>query len=457
MTKFTVRAPHDQSVVGEVALDDEASIDRKVSAARAAMDDWAERSPMARADTLLKIAAAARDEFGRLSAALSLEQGKTVKEAFLELDRFTGPFVQYAGLATGVGGRRMALGGGVEGLVERGPVGVSVGVVPWNFPASLFGGKAAPALAAGCAFLIKPAESTSLITIALAKIAQPFLPAGLLDVVVGGPEIGRYLVTHPGVARVSFTGSTPVGKAIAADAGAALKRLSLELGGCDPFLVLEDADLTPAVRSLMGTRFYNAGQVCVAPKRLIVHDAVADDMIERLSERIARIVVGPGQQAGSTMGPLHTEAARTKLEGQVADAVDRGAKLFGGGRPSGPNTAAGWFLEPALLIDPPVDARVRTEETFGPVLTVVRVASDDEAVSVANETPYGLGASVWSADLSRARSVARRIPAGYTWLNALGRVYDELPFGGVLDSGFGREHGIEAYESYLEDHTYVIG
>ncbi|HZQ28210.1 MAG TPA: aldehyde dehydrogenase family protein [Acidimicrobiales bacterium] len=457
MTTFTVRAPHDQSVVGRVELDDERSVDRKVAAAQKAMADWSGRNAMERAEVLLRIASATRDDMSRLAHALSVEQGKTIKEAFLELDRYVGPFVQYAGLATSVGGRRVSLGGGVEGVVEREPVGVAVGVVPWNFPASLFASKAAAALAAGCGFLIKPAESTSIITIELAKLAQQFLPEGLVDVVVGGADVGRYLVTHPGVARVAFTGSTGVGKDIAAHAGAALKRLSLELGGCDPFVVLEDANLRSATRSLMGTRFYNAGQVCVAPKRLIVHRAVADEMIDAVSERMARIVVGPGRDQHSTMGPLHTESGRTNLEAQVADAVDKGAELVGGGRPDEPGTASGWFVNPALVIDPPAHARVRTEETFGPVLTVVRVDDDDEAVAVANETPFGLGASVWSADLGRARALARRIPAGYTWLNALGRVYDELPFGGVRDSGFGREHGVEALDSFLEDRTYVIG
>ncbi|WP_219413759.1 aldehyde dehydrogenase family protein [Pseudonocardia nigra] len=455
--RLPVTAPHDRSVIGEIEADDEAAIDAKVEAAAAAMTKWAATSPMARAETLLRIVEAMRPEVPRLAQALSLEQGKTMKEATLELERSIGPYVQYAGLAMNIGGRHVALGDGVEGVVEREPVGVVVGVVPWNFPVSLFVSKLAPALAAGCAFLIKPAETTSLITRELAAIAQRFLPPGLLDVVVGGPEVGSYLVSHPGIARVTFTGSTPVGQAIAATAGVALKRLSLELGGCDPFVVLDDADLTRAVRSLMGTRFYNAGQVCVAPKRLIVHDAVADKMIDMVTQRMARIRVGPGQAPDSTMGPLHTEAARQRLEEQVADALDHGAEIVGGGRPDRADTERGSFVQPALLLAPPESARVRTEETFGPVLTVLRVGSDDEAVRISNQTPYGLGASVWSADRDRALSVARQIAAGYTWVNALGRVYDELPFGGVKASGFGREHGVEVLESYLEDHTYVIG
>jgi succinate-semialdehyde dehydrogenase/glutarate-semialdehyde dehydrogenase len=231
--------------------------------------------------------------------------------------------------------------------------------------------------------------------------------------------------------------------------------MSLELGGCDPFVVFPGADLSAAVRALMGTRFYNAGQVCVAPKRLIVHRSVADTMIEMLSARIGRVVVGHGDEATTTMGPLHTSAVRDRLESQVADAVDLGATLIGGGRPDDAGHS-GWYAQPGLLVDPPMGSRVRQEETFGPILSVIRVGETDEAVRTANETPYGLGASVWSGNNADALAVARQIRSGYTWINTIARVYDELPFGGVKDSGVGREHGAEALDSYLEDHTYVI-
>lgn len=454
---LVIRAPHDREVIGSVRADDASSVDRKVEAAQTAMHRWSMTGPMARAEVLARIAEAMRPEVPRLARLLSLEQGKTLKEAELEVGRSVAPYAQYAGLCTNIGGRRVDLGDGVEGVVAREPVGVVAGVVPFNFPSSLFIAKLAPALAAGCAFLIKPAETTSMTTIALAEIAQAHLPMGLLDVVIGGPEVSSYLVSHPGIARVTFTGSTAVGKAIAATAGVELKRLSLELGGCDPFVLLEDADLQRAVRSLIGTRFFNAGQVCVAPKRLIVRDEVADQVVSMLTDRLDRIRVGPGLDPASTMGPLHTESGRLVLEAQLADAADHGARIVGGGRPDRENTMRGPFVEPSLVLDPPPGTRVRTEETFGPLLTVIRVGSDDEAVSVSNETPFGLGASVWSGDRDRALSIARQIPAGYTWVNALGKVYDEMPFGGVKASGFGREHGVEVLESYLEDHTYIIG
>jgi acyl-CoA reductase-like NAD-dependent aldehyde dehydrogenase len=457
MAELSLHAPDDQSLVGTVSVDDGSSVDEKVAAAAAAMAEWAATAPMSRAETMVEIAAATRREQDALAEALSKEQGKTLQEARLELDRYVGAFLQYAGLGTAVGGRHVLLGGGISGQVALLPVGVSVGIVPWNFPASLFASKLAPALAAGCGFLIKPAETTSLITLRLAEIASQLLPPGLLSVVVGGADIGERLVAHPDVARVAFTGSTPVGRRIGALAGHGLKRVSLELGGCDPFVLLDDADVPAAMRAVMGTRFFNAGQVCVAPKRLVVHERVADEAVALLTERVARVVVGSGLDPASRMGPLHTERAREVVEAQAADAVDRGAELIGGGRPAGDAYDSGWYVRPALVVDPPEGARVRTEETFGPLLTVIRVGDDDAAVRVANETPYALGASVWSGDPARARRIAARVPAGYTWINALGRVYDELPFGGVGASGLGREHGVEALESYVESRTYVLG
>lgn len=457
MSGMPVLSPHDGTELGRIVFDDEHTLDEKVQGAQSAMEVWGRVGPMERAEALIRIAEATQSELPRLAELLSREQGKTLREALLELDRYVGQFLQYAGLATAVGGRTMRLGTGIEGFVERRPVGVVAAVVPWNFPASLFGTKLAPALAAGCGFLIKPAESTTLITTELALLAQRCLPSHLLTVVVGDAEVSNRLVTHAGVARVAFTGSTAVGKQIAEGAGPLLKRLTLELGGCDPFVMFADADISAAVRALMGTRFYNAGQVCVAPKRLIVHESVADVTIRRLSERLERVVVSTWDDPSATMGPLHNETTRSTLEAQIADARDAGATVVGGGRPETAETARGWFLRPSLVIDPPDGSRVRAEETFGPALTVLRFSETDQAVSIANETPYGLGASVWSADRDLARSVARRIDSGYSWINTIARVYDELPFGGVKNSGLGREHGIEALDSYLEDHSVVVG
>ena len=455
MAEISVHAPHDGSVLATLEQDDQDVVDVKVRSANAAMREWAARGPMARAEALLGIAQDTEGEIDALARSLSLEQGKTVKEARIELERYVGPFIQYAGMATVPSGSTVRLSPETRGLVERGPVGVVGAIVPWNFPASLFGTKLAPALAAGCGFVIKPAPTTPLTTIRLAEIAAAHLPDGLLQVVVGGADVGHALVDHDLVRRVAFTGSTAVGRDVAKQAGAGLKHVSIEAGGCDPFVLCEDADLRAAARALMGTRFYNAGQVCVAPKRLIVHEQVVDDIVALMEERIGRVRLGPGTDPESTMGPLHTTAGRDRLEEQIEDAVVHGAELLGGGRPDGAALQHGSYLAPALLVAPDRDARVRVEETFGPVLTILPVGDDEEAVRVANETPYGLGASVWSGDQDRAFRLGRQIDAGYTWINTLGRVYDELPFGGVKASGFGREHGEEALESYLEPRSFV--
>jgi succinate-semialdehyde dehydrogenase/glutarate-semialdehyde dehydrogenase len=449
-------APDDGTHLGAITPDSDADIDVKVRDASQAMRAWSSIAPMRRAEVLIDIASRARSLLPDLAAALAKEQGKTRREAEMELERFIGPFVQYAGMATHARGRFQQLAPEVTGWVEYGPVGVAAAIVPWNFPASLFGSKAAPALAAGCGFVIKPAETTTLITQRLAAIAAEFLPPGLLSVVVGGAHQGEYLVEHPDIARVAFTGSTPVGRRIGAIAGAKFKRVTLELGGCDPFVVLDGADLHRATRALMGSRFYNAGQVCVAPKRLVVAKEHLDEMVDALTERLGRVRLGRSLDPDTTMGPLHSAAARHRLEEQVADAADRGAVLVGTGRPDEAELDMGHFSRPGLVIAPPAGARVRAEETFGPLLTVIPVADEEQAVAVANETEFALGASVWCADLHRAQQVARRIPSGYTWINAIPRVYDELPFGGVGQSGLGREHGVEALDSYLEPRTFIV-
>lgn len=412
-------------------------------------------APMQRCERLIEAASQVRSHVDELAVHLSNEQGKTRKEARLEIQRGSEALLQYAGLATASGGMSTRLSPGVIGTVRQGPIGVVAGIVPWNFPISTFFTKVAPALAAGCGFLVKPSETTTLITERVVDLMNGALPEGLLDVVRGGPTVGEALVRQTGVKRISFTGSTTTGRQIARMAAPDFKRVSLELGGSDPFVMLEDAPVPAAVRALMGTRFFNAGQVCVAPKRLIVRREIADETIGLLAEKLAKIVVGSAADERSTMGPLHMERTRAELEAQVGDAAALGAEVIGGGRPDHEGADQGWFVRPALVVDPPKEARVRREETFGPVLTVLPVASDAEAIEVANETDFGLGASVWGNDGRRAASVASDIDAGYVWVNTLAKVYHELPFGGVKDSGVGREHGAEALQSYRESKTVV--
>lgn len=453
-----VKSPHDGSVIDSIECDNWMSVDAKVGKANMAMREWSRKNSTARAAALTKIAAATRAEISSLVPLLTREHGKTYREAEMELERYIGQFLQYADMTSAIGGRHVSLADGVTGFVDRRPVGVVAAIIPWNFPASLFGTKLAPALVAGCGFIVKPAESTTLITQRLVNIAQEFLPEGLLNIVVGGSAISSVLAEHPDIRRVAFTGSTVVGRMVANSASTRFKRLTLELGGCDPFVLLEDADLPSAMKALAGTRFYNAGQVCVAPKRLVVHRSVVDEAVDLLKQRLSRVVLGNSAvNESASMGPLHSTEVRTRLLAQVDDAIKHGAQIVGGALPDDDLLKTGPYMQPALLINPGSLAIVRREETFGPVLTIIPVDTDEEAIRVANETPYGLGASVWGREDDRCSTVAKEIDAGYYWINALARVYDELPFGGVKDSGFGREHGTEALDSYLEDHTVIIG
>jgi succinate-semialdehyde dehydrogenase/glutarate-semialdehyde dehydrogenase len=236
-----------------------------------------------------------------------------------------------------------------------------------------------------------------------------------------------------------------------------LKRVTLELGGSDPMIICDDADLDRAVSAASVGRFFNCGQACLATKRLFVFDTVADEVVERLVAKAAKLRVGPGTAEGVLMGPLHSARQRALIEEQVADAVDRGAEvLCGATRPQGEVDDRGFFYAPTLLLEPPADARVAVEETFGPVLPIWRVGGLDEAIARANDSPFGLGSAIWTRDLHRANLAAERLEAGYTWVNSINKVYDELPFGGLKQSGYGKEHGIEALDYYQETKSVVV-
>ena len=451
--------PHDGSLLARVAEAKSEDVDRAVAAATAAKAGWARMAAADRGRLLLRLADAIEADIETLALLETRDTGHPIRDTRnLDVPRTAATFRYFGGMADKFQGSVIPVEAGFLDYVTPEPLGVVGQIVPWNFPASLFGTKLAPALAAGCGFLVKPAESTSLITMRLAEIAKPHLPEGLLNVVIGGGAIAAILVAHPGIRRVAFTGSTDVGRMVAVAGSAEFKRYTLELGGCDPFVLLKGTDLKAAVRALGGTRFYNAGQVCVAPKRLIVERSQLDETVDLLQERLSRFVLGNSAVSPTaSMGPLHTFDSRARLLDQIEDAVKHGAKQIGARVPTGEGLDGGSYLEPGLLIDPSPSARVRVEETFGPVLTVIPFDTDDEAVQIANETPFGLGASVWGPDMDRCMNIMGHIDSGYKWVNALGRVYDELPFGGVKESGVGREHGIEGLDSYLEDISIIVG
>jgi acyl-CoA reductase-like NAD-dependent aldehyde dehydrogenase len=458
--RLEVLDPATGELVDTVPAGGPAEVDAAVAAAAAAFEGWWATPAARRGGLLGRAAAHAAAHAEELAGLLTREQGKPLREARLEIHRCLETLEHYAGLAKNLrGGYVPDLDEGAYGLVLRRPLGVVGAIVPWNFPTTLLANKLGPALVAGNTVVAKPAETTPLTTLRLAELlAAGGLPAGVLNVVTGtGPVAGDALVRHPAVRKVAFTGSTPVGRRTMAAAAEQLKRVTLELGGSDPMIICDDAELDRAVSAASVGRFFNCGQACLATKRLFVFDAVADEVIGRLAAKAGRLRVGPGTAEGTQMGPLHSARQRALIEDQVADATERGAEvLCGAARPEGERFDRGFFYQPTLLLEPPADARVAVEETFGPVLPIWRVAGLEEAIERANDSPFGLGSAIWTRDLHRATLAAERLEAGYTWVNSVNKVYDELPFGGLKQSGYGKEHGIEALDYYQETKSVVV-
>jgi acyl-CoA reductase-like NAD-dependent aldehyde dehydrogenase len=278
----------------------------------------------------------------------------------------------------------------------------------------------------------------------------------VLNVVTGtGAVAGEALVTHPHVRKIGFTGSTPTGERVMALASRGAKRITLELGGSDPMIICDDADLAAAASAASMGRFFNCGQACLAIKRVYVFETVADEVIEQIAAKAGRLKVGPGTEKGTQLGPLHSARQRDLLEDQLDRTLERGGEvLVGGGRPEGLDS--GFFHEPTVVVEPPRDSPMATEEVFGPALPIWRVKDLDEALQLSNASPFGLGSSVWTRDLSRARRAAAELECGYTWINSPTKVYDQLPFGGVKASGFGKEHGSEALDHYTDLKSVVL-
>jgi acyl-CoA reductase-like NAD-dependent aldehyde dehydrogenase len=435
-------------------------VDQAVRSAYQAFPAWRETPAAKRGESLGNAAQAVLAARQELAPLLTSEQGKPLREARLEIRRFVHTLEHYAGLAKNIrGGYVPDLDEDTYGLIVRRPLGVIGAIVPWNFPTTLLGNKLGPALITGNVVVAKPADTTPLTTLRIAEIMhEAGLPAGVFNVVTGtGEGAGQALAEHPLVRKIAFTGSTPTGKKLMAIAAEGLKHTTLELGGSDPMIVCDDANLDKAASAASVGRFFNCGQACLAIKRLYIFESVADELIDKLVSKVVRLRVGPGTAEGVMLGPLHTPRQLELLEGQVEDAVDSGAKvLHGATRSQGDLLPPGTFYEPTLLLEPARDSRVATEEVFGPALPIWRVGDMEEALALANASIYGLGSSIWTSDLNRASDAAQKLEAGYTWINSPQLVYDELPFGGWKQSGHGKEHGIEALEYYTETKSVVV-
>jgi acyl-CoA reductase-like NAD-dependent aldehyde dehydrogenase len=458
--------PATEEVVDSVPAGSPEDVELAVAMAKRAFSEWSRTDVEKRAAILTKAADLIKDHAKDLAAKLTAEQGKPIAEAMGEVSHLAHGVHFYAEAATKARGAYQELPstlGPSYGMVIRRPMGVCAAITPYNFPLTLLGTKVAPALASGNTVVAKPAATTPLATLEVARLfSEAGVPDGVLNVVTGrGSEIGDALVGHPDVRRVAFTGSTAVGRHVAKLAAPDLKRLSLELGGSDPVIVCADADVDAAVKAVIIGRYWNAGQACLGCKRVFVHESVYDAFVSQLVDRVGRYEPGDGtvkaEKPKLRMGPIHTRAGRDELLEQIEDGVSSGGELLiGGGTPEN-GSGKGYFLEPAVIAGPADESRLMREEVFGPVLPVFRFSDFDDALARANDTPYGLGSSIWTHDARLIHRAAQDIDAGMTWVNQIHYGYDELPFGGVKASGFGKEHGIEALDSYVELKSVVVG
>jgi betaine-aldehyde dehydrogenase len=449
--------PADGSELTTVAEATEADVDAAVAAARAAFDHgpWRTTSARERGDLLRAIAGLLVRDREELAGTESRDTGKTVREGRIDVDDVAAVFSYYAGLADSDAGRVVDTGNpNVVSRVVREPVGVCVLIAPWNYPLLQLSWKLAPALAAGNTVVCKPSEVTPLSTVHLVRLtAEAGVPDGVVNLLLGaGATVGAAMVAHPGVDLVSFTGGLATGQRIMALAAPGVKKLALELGGKNPNVVFADVDFDTAVDNALTAAFLHSGQVCSAGSRLIVHESIHDEFVAELARRADLIRLGPGDDDATECGPLVSAEHRDKVEGHIARAVADGAKLVTGGtRPEG----VGFFLRPTVFADCDASMAIVREEVFGPVVTVERFTTEDEAVALANDTEYGLAGAVWTNDASRAQRVANALRHGTVWINDFHPYVPQAEWGGFGKSGIGRELGPAGLDEYREaKHIY---
>jgi succinate-semialdehyde dehydrogenase/glutarate-semialdehyde dehydrogenase len=441
--------PATGEVIGSVAHADKSDLDRALEAAEKGFRAWRKVSAHDRSKVMRKAADLLSQRTDAIAQLMTLEQGKPLAEAKAEILLSADIIDWFGEEAARMYGRVVpARAEGVYQLVVKEPVGPAAAFTPWNFPINQVVRKVSAALAAGCSVIVKAPEETPASPAELIRaFADAGVPAGAVNLVYGVPsEISEYLIPHPVIRKVTFTGSTVVGKQLAALAGAHMKRVTMELGGHAPAIVFDDADVDLASSRLTGGKLRNAGQACTSPIRFLVQEKIYGAFVERFTQAIHATKVGNGLESGIQMGPLANPRRVTAMEALIGDAVKRGARLRTGGHRIGNK---GNFFEPTVLTDVPKDARIMNEEPFGPVALIAPFRSFDDAVTEANRLPYGLAAYAYTRSARTANAIAASVEAGMMSINHYGLALPETPFGGVKDSGYGSEGGPEAIEAYL--------
>ncbi|MDP1901753.1 MAG: NAD-dependent succinate-semialdehyde dehydrogenase [Rubrivivax sp.] len=441
--------PATDEVIGQLPHATQADLDDALAAAQRAFESWRKTSPLERSKLLRKVAALARERAPDIGHGITLDQGKPLAEAVAEVNACAEHAEWHAEECRRIYGRVIpARLDGVRQLVLREPIGVCAAFSPWNFPFNQAIRKVTAALGAGCTIILKGPEDAPSAVVALAQLFHDAgLPSGCLNVVWGVPhEVSDYLIKSPIVRKISFTGSVPVGKQLAALAGSLMKRCTMELGGHAPVIVCDDADVEAAADMLVPFKFRNAGQVCISPTRFYVQEGAYDRFVARFLATLEKIKVGDGLAPDTRMGPLAQARRVTAVASFVEDAQQRGASILAGG---GPLPGAGNFFSPTLIADLPEDSRLMTEEPFGPVAGLVRFKTLDEVLKRANSLPFGLAAYAFTGGTRNAHAIANGLQAGMVSINHFGLALAEVPFGGIKDSGYGSEGGSETFDGYL--------
>ncbi len=438
--------PATEEVVGQVPSAGQDELDRAVAAARRAFQSWKKTTPEERQKVVQAIAATIKENADELFRLLTSEQGKPHNQAQQEI-------YGAAGLAAAQSTLRL------EDVINqdddtrlsrtrRVPVGVVGGIVPWNFPIMMAIQKIVPALVAGCTIVLKPSPFTPLTTLRVAELIKDVVPAGTVNIITGEDTLGPLITEHPDIDKITFTGSTATGKKIMEGASGDLKRITLELGGNDASIVLPDADVQKVAEQLFWSSFSNAGQVCIAAKRIYIHEDIYDDLSKAIADYAKTVVVGDGSQQGTGVGPIQNKKQYERVLDLIQDAKDNGYKFLTGGDkdPSG----TGYYVPITILDNPPEDARIVAEEQFGPVMPLMKFASVDEVIERANNSEYGLAGAVWTKDTDKGVEIAEQLETGTVWINEFMQLSPFAPFGGHKQSGFGAEYGIDG----LKEFTY---